>query len=80
MFWVLGNCGQVIQGRRRNKVIPRFPTESSGLRLVYASLITASRSWRGVEMTPDIWWGLEVLRREAFGEQTREIEKEVVAV
>ncbi|MDP2950430.1 MAG: transposase [Chloroflexota bacterium] len=56
------------EGRRRTKVIPRFPTESSGLRLLYASLITASRTWKGVQMTPDIWWELEVLRREAFGE------------
>jgi len=65
------------EGRRRTKVIPRFPTESSGLRLLYASLITASRSWHGVKMTPDIWWELEVLRREAFGEQSPIIEKEV---
>ncbi|MFC1981434.1 IS256 family transposase [Chloroflexota bacterium] len=33
------------EGRRRTKVIPRFPTESVGLRLLYATLITASRSW-----------------------------------
>jgi transposase-like protein len=65
------------EGRRRIKVIPRFPTESSGLRLLYATLITASRSWHGVKMTPDIWWELEVLRREAFGEQSPIIEKEV---
>ena len=32
------------EGKRRTKVIPRFPTESSGLRLLYASLITASQS------------------------------------
>jgi transposase-like protein len=65
------------EGRRRTKVIPRFPTESSGVRLLYASLITASRSWDGVKMTLDIWWGLEVLRREAFEEQSLIIEKEV---
>jgi putative transposase len=65
------------EGRRRTKVIPRFPTENSGLRLLYASLITASQSWHGVKMTPDIWWELEVLRREAFEEQSLIIEKEV---
>jgi transposase-like protein len=32
-----------------------LPTESSGLRLLYASLITASKSWHGVKTTPDIW-------------------------
>jgi transposase-like protein len=68
------------EGRRRIKVIPRFPAESSALRLLYATLITASRSWRGVRMTPDIWWELELLRREAFGEQSQRIEKELVAV
>ena len=26
-----------------------FPTENSGLRLLYASLITASRCWHGVK-------------------------------
>jgi len=52
--------------RRRTKVIPRFPTESSELRLLYASLITASQNWHDVKMTPDIWWELEILRKEAL--------------
>ncbi|MBM3120460.1 MAG: IS256 family transposase [Chloroflexi bacterium] len=68
------------EGKRRTKVIPRFPTESSGLRLLYASLITASRSWHGVKMTPDIWWELEILRKEAFGEQSLIIEREAAVV
>lgn len=62
------------EGRRRTKVIPRFPTESSGLRLLYASLITASQSWRGVKMTPDLWWELEGLRRQAFGERSKALD------
>ena len=68
------------EGRRRTKVIPRFPTESSALRLLYATLITASQSWRGIRMTPDIWLELELLRREVFGEQSQKIERELVAV
>jgi len=69
------------EGRRRTKVVPRFPTESSGLRLLFATLITASRSWRGVKMTPDTWWVLEALRREAFGEQQHQrVDRELVAV
>ncbi len=68
------------EGRRRTKVIPRFPTESSALRLLYATLITASQSWRGIRMTPDIWWELELLRREAFGESSQVVEKELAAV
>ena len=54
------------EGRRRTKVIPRFPTESAGLRLLYATLITASRSWKGVRRHPDTWFEIELLRREAF--------------
>jgi transposase-like protein len=66
------------EGRRRTKVIPRFPTESAGLRLLYATLITASRTWKGVSMPPDIWFEIELLRREAFGEPNQKIEKELV--
>jgi transposase-like protein len=68
------------EGKRRTKVIPRFPTESSGLRLLYAALITASRNWRGVKMTPDIWCKLGALRQEIFRRSREIIEKEVVAV
>jgi putative transposase len=39
------------ESRRRAKVIPRFPTERSCLSLLYASLITASKHWRGIPMT-----------------------------
>jgi len=66
------------EGRRRTKVIPRFATETAGLRLLYATLITASRTWKGVRMPPDIWFEIELLRREAFGEPSQIIEKELV--
>jgi len=39
------------ESRRRTKVIPRFPTERACLSLLYASLITASKHWRGIPMT-----------------------------
>ena len=39
------------EGRRRTKVIPRFPSERACLSLLYASLITASKHWRGIPMT-----------------------------
>ena len=68
------------EGKRRTKVIPRFPTESACLRLLYATLITASRSWKGVRMPPDIWFEIELLRREAFGEPSQKLEKELVTV
>jgi len=68
------------EGKRRTKVIPRFPTESAGLRLLYATLITASQSWKGIRVPPDIWLEIELLRREAFGERNPTVEEELVAV
>lgn len=52
------------EGRRRAKVIPRFPTERSCLALLFASLVTASKHWRGVKMTPAAIKQLQVLRAE----------------
>jgi putative transposase len=50
------------EGRRRAKVIPRFPTERSYLSLLYASLIAASKHWRGVPMTAASFRQLQQLR------------------
>ena len=61
------------EGRRRTKVIPRFPTKNSGLRLLYATLITASQTRKGARMSPDVWLELEILRRESFGKPTQEL-------
>jgi transposase-like protein len=52
------------EGRRRTKVIPRFPTERSCLALLFASLVTASKRWRGVKMTPAAIKQLQQLRAE----------------
>jgi len=54
------------EGRRRTKVIPRFPTETSCLRLLFAALVTASEKWRGVKMTPSILRQLDELRELRF--------------
>ena len=54
------------EGRRRTKVIGRFPTEGACLQLLYATLITASRTWRGVQMTPAILRQLDALRQQLF--------------
>jgi len=50
------------EARRRTKVIPRFPTERSCLSLLYASLIAASKHWRGVAMTAAALRQLQQLR------------------
>lgn len=59
------------EGRRRTKVIPRFPTERSCLSLLYASLIAASRHWRGIPMTASALRQLQQLRA-AIAAPTRE--------
>src|ERR1043165_2288024 len=50
------------EGRRRTKVIPRFPTERSCLSLLFASLVTASKRWRGVKITPAAIKQLQLFR------------------
>lgn len=50
------------EARRRTKVIPRFPGERSCLTLLYATLLTASRTWRGIVITPRILRTLDKLR------------------
>jgi len=54
------------EGRRRTKVIGRFPTEAACLQLLYATLITASQTWRGVQMTPAILRQLDAIRHALF--------------
>jgi putative transposase len=48
--------------RRRTKVIPRFPTERSCLTLLYASLVAASKLWRGIPMNATILRQLAQMR------------------
>src|SRR5205809_8132443 len=50
------------ESRRRTKVIPRFPNERSCLTLLYASLRTASKHWRGIPMTASALRQLQELR------------------
>ena len=40
------------ENRRRMKVVPGFPTEMSGLKLIYATLISASSRWHGLRVSP----------------------------
>lgn len=46
-----GLSTRVVEERRRTKVIPRFRSEKSYLKLVFATLIQASRRWSLVRMT-----------------------------
>jgi hypothetical protein len=40
----------------------------------------ASRTWRGVRITLDIWLELDMQKRQAFGGQVQKLEKELVTV
>ena len=53
-----------LEERRRTKVIPRFFTEKSCLKLVFATLWRASLRWRGVRMTEVEQQQLAQLRHE----------------
>jgi putative transposase len=64
------------EGRRRTKVIPRFPTEGSCLALLFATLVTASKRWRGVKMSPAEIRQLQQLRAETM---TISVAQEAVA-
>jgi len=53
-----------LEQRRRTKTIPRFFTEKSCLKLVFATLWRASYSWRSVRMSEFEIQQLRLLRRE----------------
>jgi len=58
------------EGRRRTKVIGRFPNEGACLRLFFATLTAASQSWRGVRMTPALLAEVRQLRAKLYEEPT----------
>ena len=60
------------EARRRTKVIPRFPTETSCLKLVFAALIGSAKRWRGIRVTPEILRKLDMLRAKIFAMKTAE--------
>ncbi|MFT5208010.1 MAG: hypothetical protein ACI9CF_001774 [Candidatus Omnitrophota bacterium] len=59
------------EARRRSAVIPRFPTESSCITLMYATMFDASKKWCGVKMTVSIFQVLEELWNKTMPENTK---------
>ena len=57
------------EGKRRTKVIPRFPTEKSCLTLFYATLIDSSKRWHGVRMSVEIMQELDKLWEKVMPEK-----------
>lgn len=54
------------EARRRTKVIPRFPTETSCLKLVFSALIGAARKWNGIKVSTKNLRELDRIRTEIF--------------
>ena len=59
------------ENRRRVKVIPHFFTEKAGMKLVFATMLAASKNWRGVRMDPIIHREIDKLWEEVFGKTRR---------
>jgi transposase-like protein len=57
------------ENRRRVKVVPHFFSEHAGLKLIYATLLSASRRWQGVRIDEYVQAELDELRKEIFDEQ-----------
>lgn len=50
------------EGKRRSKIIPRFPSEDSGLALMFAVLLDASEGWHGLRMNEALRDRLKIMR------------------
>ena len=68
------------EGGRRTKVIPCFGSEGSCFMLAFASLITASRRWHFVRVTPEICWDLGIHSGDSFHAHGRATPKDLVVV
>ena len=58
------------EGRRRSKIVPRFMNERSGLSLMFAVLVDASASWRGVKINAAVLPQLEALKSNSKQKET----------
>lgn len=67
------------EAKRRTKVIPRFPTEKSCLKLVYATLIGTAKRWYGIRITPKHMRELDRLREKIFPAVKVETEQKIAA-
>lgn len=61
------------EARRRTKVIPRFPTETSCLKLVFAALIDSAKKWHGIKVSPKNLRDLDKLKAEIFQTPTQKM-------
>ncbi len=59
--------------RRPVKVIPHFFSENAGMKLMYATLLAASRNWRGARMDPFIAREIDKLWNKVFKKARQEM-------
>jgi transposase-like protein len=65
--------------RRRMKIVANVFGERAVLKLMYAALIRASESWRGIQMKPFETKQLEAMREELDAEHRRRHELRVTS-
>lgn len=61
------------ESRRRTKVIPHFFQEGAAMKLIFATLVAASKKWRGVETTTETYAELAALRDEILPKEERKM-------
>ena len=61
------------ENRRRVKVIPHFFSENAGMKLMYATLLAASRNWRGARMDPFIAREIDKVWNKVFKKARQEM-------
>jgi len=61
------------ENRRRVKVIPHFFSENAGMKLIYATILAASRNWRGARMDPFIAREIDKLWNKVFKKARQEM-------
>jgi putative transposase len=60
------------ENRRRVKVIPHFFSEQAGMKLIYATLLAASKKWRGMTMDPFTHQAIDDLWQDVFGKSRKD--------
>jgi len=61
------------ENRRRVKVIPHFFSENAGMKLIYATILAASRNWRGARMDRFIDGEIDKLWKKVFKKARQEM-------
>lgn len=61
------------ENRRRVKVVPHFFSEKAGLKLAFATMLVASKKWRGVKMNPELIKQIDKVWIEVFRDPRQKV-------